>query len=105
MLFRSEPLPSRAEAEARFADVPHLWRRLVERPLGEWIETVVDDDLLRGVILTDALIGTFASARDASLQQNRCFLYHVVGDGTGDWMVPAGGMGAVSAALARAAAA
>ena len=30
------PLPSRAEAEALFADVPHVWRSLVERPLGEW---------------------------------------------------------------------
>ena len=97
-------LPSRAEAEVLFADAPRLWQRLVERPLGEWIEAAVDDDLLRGVILTDGLIGTFASARDTSLQQNRCFLYHVVGDGTGDWKVPAGGMGAVSAALARAAA-
>ena len=95
------PLPSRQEAEALFADAPHIWRRLVERPLGEWIESAVDDDLLRGVILTDGLIGTFASAGDASLAQNRCFLYHVVGDGTGDWKVPAGGMGAVSSALDR----
>lgn len=95
------PLPSRREAEALFADAPHLWRRLVERPLGEWIEDAVDDDLLRGVILTDGLIGTFASAHTPTLEQNRCFLYHVVGDGTGDWKVPAGGMGAVSGALDR----
>ena len=97
------PVPTRVEAEALFADVPHVWRNLVERPLGEWIEAAVDDDLLRGIVLTDGLIGTFASARDASLQQNRCFLYHVVGDGTGDWKVPVGGMGAVTDALARAA--
>src|SRR5207302_8443914 len=35
--------------------------------------------------------------------QNRCFLYHVIGGGTGEWKVPIGGMGAVSDALARAA--
>lgn len=94
-------LPSRAEAEALFADRPELWRRLVEQPLGAWIEDAFDDDLVRGVVLTDGLIGTFASARDASLAQNRCFLYHVVGDGTGDWKVPVGGMGRVTDALAR----
>ena len=54
-------------------------------------------------MLTDALIGTFADAHDASLRQNRCFLYHVIGNGTGDWDVPVGGMGAVTDALADAA--
>ena len=32
---------------------------------------------------TDGLIGTFAGAHDADLRQNRCFLYHVIGNGTG----------------------
>ena len=53
--------------------------------------------------LTDALIGTFADAHDPSLRQNRCFLYHVIGGGTGDWDVPVGGMGALTDALAQAA--
>jgi phytoene dehydrogenase-like protein len=53
--------------------------------------------------MTDGLIGTFASADDSSLRQNRCFLYHVIGGGTGDWDVPVGGMGTVSGALERAA--
>ncbi len=35
--------------------------------------------------------------------QNRCFLYHLIGNGTGEWRVPVGGMGAVTDALARAA--
>ena len=35
--------------------------------------------------------------------QNRCFLYHLIGNGTGEWRVPIGGMGAVTDALARAA--
>ena len=33
--------------------------------------------------------------------QNRCFLYHLIGNGTGEWRVPVGGMGAVTDALAR----
>jgi phytoene dehydrogenase-like protein len=33
-----------------------------------------------------------------------CFLYHLLGGGTGDWDVPVGGMGAVTGALAAAAA-
>ena len=41
----------------------------------------------------------------ADLRQNVCFLYHLIGGGTGDWDVPVGGMGAVTDALARAAAA
>lgn len=97
------PVPSRAEAEALLADVPGAWEHLMEAPLGTWIEETVDDDLVRGVVLTDALIGTFADARDPSLAQNRCFLYHVIGNGTGDWDVPVGGMGALTDALVAAA--
>jgi len=58
---------------------------------------------VRGVVLTDATIGTFAPADDPLLRQNRCFLYHVIGNGTGRWDVPVGGMGALSDALAAAA--
>ncbi|HEX2892809.1 MAG TPA: NAD(P)/FAD-dependent oxidoreductase [Marmoricola sp.] len=84
---------------------PEVWSGLVERPLGELIEQRFTDDLVRGVVATDALIGTFASLHDASLSQNRCFLYHLVGNGTGEWRVPVGGMGAVTDALAAAASA
>ena len=59
-----------------------------------------EDDLERGIVATDALIGTFAGLDDESLRQNRCFLYHVIGNGTGDWDVPVGGMGAVTDGLA-----
>jgi len=82
---------------------PELWSALVERPIGELIESRFTDDLVRGVVATDALIGTFASLHDPSLVQNRCFLYHLMGNGTGEWRVPVGGMGAVTDALARAA--
>ncbi len=82
---------------------PQIWRDVVQRPIGEAIEQRFSDDLVRGVVATDALIGTFASLHDPSLIQNRCFLYHLIGNGTGEWRVPVGGMGAVTDALARAA--
>ncbi|MEV7773718.1 NAD(P)/FAD-dependent oxidoreductase [Kitasatospora sp. NPDC086791] len=98
----TEPLPSRAELRRRIAD-DAAWTSLFEEPLGAVIERSFADDLVRGVVLTDALIGTFTHAHDPSLRQNRCFLYHVIGNGTGDWDVPVGGMGAVTDALAGAA--
>ncbi|MBV9022574.1 MAG: NAD(P)/FAD-dependent oxidoreductase [Streptomycetaceae bacterium] len=96
------PLPSRSELERVVGEV-QAWEALFERPLGETVEKVFVDDIVRGVVLTDALIGTFSHAHDPSLRQNRCFLYHVIGGGTGDWDVPVGGMGALTDALADAA--
>ncbi|WP_415949453.1 phytoene desaturase family protein [Streptomyces sp. KLOTTS4A1] len=98
----TQPLPTREELRARVDD-EDAWRMLFEEPLGAAIEEHFQDDAVRGIVLTDALIGTFADARDASLRQNRCFLYHVIGGGTGAWDVPLGGMGALTDALAGAA--
>ncbi|WP_326594777.1 phytoene desaturase family protein [Streptomyces sp. NBC_01803] len=98
----TEPLPTRAALRDRIGE-DAAWEALFERPLGEAVEAAFDDDLVRGVVLTDGLIGTFAAAHDPSLRQNRCFLYHVIGQCTGDWDVPVGGMGAVTGALADAA--
>jgi phytoene dehydrogenase-like protein len=98
----TEPLPTREELRGRVDD-EEAWRMLFEEPIGSAIEARFRDDLVRGVVLTDALIGTFADAHDPSLVQNRCFLYHVIGGGTGDWDVPVGGMGALTGALADAA--
>jgi phytoene dehydrogenase-like protein len=97
-----EPLRSRSALRDLVAD-DDAWRLCFETPLGETLRSSFDDDLVSGVVLTDGLIGTFASADDTELRQNRCFLYHVIGGGTGDWDVPVGGMGAVSGALAHAA--
>jgi len=99
-LFNSmtQPLQSKAAIRAMVGD--DAWRDFFERPLGDVIEASVDNDLVRGVIFTDALIGTYADAHDSSLHQNLCFLYHVIGRGTGDWDVPIGGMGAFTEALA-----
>ncbi|MGV9427907.1 phytoene desaturase family protein [Streptomyces sp. NPDC003656] len=98
----TEPLPTREELRRRVDD-EIAWRALFEEPIGVTIEENFSDDLVRGVVLTDGLIGTFADAHDASLAQNRCFLYHVIGGGTGAWDVPVGGMGALTDALAGAA--
>ena len=98
----TEPLLTRREARRAVGD-DALWSDFVERPVGEVVERTFSNDLVRGVVLTDALIGTFAPNIDASLAANRCFLYHVIGNGTGDWDVPVGGMGAVSGALEAAA--
>ena len=94
-----QPLPTRSEARRSVAD-DSTWRSIVEEPIGQAITSAVDNDVVRGVMATDALIGTFARLDDASLRQNICFLYHLIGGGTGDWNVPVGGMGAVSGALA-----
>jgi len=92
------PLKTRSELKAEI-NMPQVWDYLMERPIGEVIETRFKDDLVRGVILTDALIGTFASAYE--MQANICFLYHLIGNGTGEWKVPRGGMGALVKELVR----
>ena len=102
-----EPLQTREQARAAVAgggtEAAAAWRAMVDEPIGAAITATLGHDLVRGVVATDALIGTFARLDDPSLQQNVCFLYHLLGGGVGDWLVPVGGMGAVSAALAVAA--
>ena len=93
-----QPLKNAAELKAE-TGLPEVWRNLMEIPIGEVIRHRFSDDLVRGVVLTDALIGTFVSADD--LQANRCFLYHLIGNGTGQWRVPQGGMGALVRELLR----
>ena len=96
-----EPLVSRESflAALRTAEEKTAWRAFVERPLGEAIEAHAEHDALRGLLLTDGKIGVFADAHDTSLLQNRCFLYHVIGNETGEWRVPVGGMRSLSEAL------
>jgi phytoene dehydrogenase-like protein len=76
---------------------------LFRRPLSELLTTSFASDVVRGIVATDGLIGTFASLDDPGLVQNRCLLYHVVGNGTGRWDVPVGGMGALTDELLQAA--
>jgi len=98
----TEPLRRVAEVRGLIGD-DGLWAAVAEQPLGGLLRAELGTDIARGIALTDGLIGTFATADDPSLSQNRCFLYHVIGGGTGDWDVPVGGMGQVSGALEHAA--
>ncbi|QNI08467.1 NAD(P)/FAD-dependent oxidoreductase [Mycobacterium kubicae] len=103
-----EPLRTRAQARRHVLGAGDpaaaaAWRAMIEEPIGHAITESVRSDLVRGVIATDALIGTFTRLDDPSLLANVCFLYHVLGQGTGEWNVPVGGMGAVTSALAAAA--
>jgi phytoene dehydrogenase-like protein len=93
-----QPLKSGAQLKQEI-DLNETWKYLMERPIGEVIRERFSDDIVRGVVLTDALIGTFVSSDD--LQANRCFLYHLIGNGTGQWRVPQGGMGALVIELKR----
>ncbi|MGI8577966.1 MAG: phytoene desaturase family protein [Nocardioidaceae bacterium] len=97
----TEPLSPAGDVAARL--VPATWRWLVDTPIGAELDERFSDDTVKGVVGTDALIGTFASLYDDSLVQNRCFLYHLIGNGTGEWRVPVGGMGVVTDALLKAA--
>jgi len=99
-----EPLPSVRDLQGRLRSVAGsradgLWASLVDDPLGAVLRERFDDDLVRGVVATDGLIGTFTSLDDEARLANRCFLYHLVGNGTGEWRVPVGGMGGLTSSL------
>lgn len=85
--------PLKSEEEIRSLIGEEAWKEFVEQPLSVTLDTYFTNDLIKGVVLTDGLIGTFTNASDKLA--NICFLYHLIGNGTGDWRVPVGGMGAL----------
>ncbi|MCQ3929879.1 MAG: FAD-dependent oxidoreductase [Chloroflexi bacterium] len=91
----------RMKAQCRTDELKAAWEVFVEQPLGIGIEQNVQHDLVRGVIFTDAKIGVSTDPHDPTLLQNRTFLYHLIGNETGEWAVPVGGMGALTSELAR----
>jgi len=96
------PLPTRSEAKQKLKELSgsdQIWQEFIEEPVGKVIESSFQSDLVRGVVLTDGLIGTFGSNLDPNLDVNKCFLYHVIGNETGDWNIPIGGMGQVTNSL------
>jgi phytoene dehydrogenase-like protein len=100
------PLEAKADFRRRLAESENgreAWRSLVEEPLGCAIERYLQNDLVRGLVLTDGKIGVFTHPHDESLLQNRCFLYHLIGNRTGEWRVPVGGMGNLARKLEQAA--
>ena len=101
-----EPLIAKEEFRSRFdrdETSREAWRSLAEEPLGRAVERYLQNDLVRGLVFTDAKIGVFTHPHDPTLLQNRCFLYHLIGNKTGEWKVPVGGMGAVARELEHAA--
>lgn len=87
------PLDSKANLERKVS--AKVWEAMIEKPIGELIESRISDDLIRGLVFTDGRIGVSTSPHDESLLQNKCFLYHIIGQGTGEWRVPVGGMGSL----------
>src|SRR5690606_37367775 len=64
-----DPLLTRSEARSAVGD-DRLWDAFIERPVGEVVRDTFTNDLVRGVVLTDALIGTFAPNIDDTLAAN-----------------------------------
>lgn len=99
----TEPLLTRQEMRQRVHDVTgsdDAWHHLVETPIDYTIDQWFDHDVVKGVVLTDGLIGTFPEG-PGDVAVSRCFLYHVIGGGTGNWDVPVGGMGQISGTLTK----
>ncbi len=99
-----QPLQSREWFQSQLCtdELRMAWRCFIERPLGETIEQYADHDALRGLLMTDGKIGVFTHPHDERLLQNRCFLYHVIGNETGEWRVPIGGMKSLVDSLLKA---
>lgn len=91
--------PLRSETEVKELLGEPLWEEFIAQPLGETLQQNFENDVIRGIVLTDGLIGTFASATE--ILANICFLYHLIGNGTGEWRVPKGGMGKLVEALVK----
>jgi phytoene dehydrogenase-like protein len=96
-----QPLPWEKDLAAQVDDA--TWRDVVTTPLGAVIEKRFADDTVRGLVASSGVAGAFASPDSPSLAQNRSFLFHALGHGTGEGLVPLGGMGTVTEALVRAA--
>lgn len=95
-----EPLKDQGEIKSMLDQIdPAAWNDFFVKPIGQTIDESFESDLVKGIVLTDALIGTFSDGFDSELLANRCFLYHLIGDGSGEWKVPKGGMGAVTKEL------
>ena len=90
-----QKLPTRSQLKEKVGN--KIWDEIIENPLEAVLESRFKSDVVRGIVFTDGLIGTFSDGKD--LIANICFLYHLIGNGTGDWKVPVGGMGALVAEL------
>ena len=83
-----QPLIAKEEFRRRFGadDVSHqAWRSLVGNRSDSRLSGTLKNDLVRGLVFTDAKIGVLTHPHDLSLLQNRCFIYHLIGNKTGEW--------------------
>ena len=92
-----DPLPRERDIEG--AVDPSVWSDLVLNPIGQVLQRTFRDDLVRGMVASDAVVGAFVSPDDASLVANRLFLSRLMGERR----VPVGGMDALTDALERSA--
>ena len=77
-----KPLQRRRELKQQVGNQA-IWDKFMEQPVGQAVPREFSNDWVQGVVYTDALIGTFSPNQDQTLNANRCFLYHVIGGGTG----------------------
>lgn len=96
------PLMAPGDLTGRLRD-PSMFAEVRDLPFGDLVGRWFKDDVVAGVVLTDGLVGTFADVHADDGRASACFLYHLIGNGTGQWRVPIGGMGAVTASMAQAA--
>ena len=96
--FFLQPLLEASELKSAVG-LTEIWNQVIETPIDQVICDRFKNDIVRGVAFTDAVIGTFAPVDD--MRANACFLYHIVGNGTGQWRVPKGGMGTLIKELKR----
>ena len=83
-----DPLPRERDIEG--AVDPSVWSDFVLNPIGQVLLRTFRDDLVRGVVASDAVVGAFVSPDDSSLVANRLFLSRLMGERR----VPVGGMDA-----------
>ena len=81
--------------------VLHNAVRLLTGSAADFLDWYFENELLKGYLASSGTIGSKVGPR--SQGSGLVLLYHVIGGGTGDWDVPIGGMGHVSAELERAA--
>lgn len=95
------PLQSKKDLQEKFRtkEERDIWEYIIEKPLSFLIEDHLENDAVRGLVFTDAKIGVSTFPRDTTFLQNKTFLYHIIGQGTGQWRVPVGGMGKLIDAL------
>ena len=77
-----EPLVAKEDFRRRFdagETQREAWRSLAEEPLGRAVERYLQNDLMRGLVFTDAKIGVFTHPHDETLvAEPLFFFYHLI---------------------------